>query len=235
MSRVSRVHDGSVSTLMRDRARARRLALAPDPARTLEGALVPDPVPAATALLVMDAQTTIVERFGDDAVVERIAEAVRSARAASVPVIFVQVGFRPGHPEVSPRNRTFARLRDASGPAAGSEAAMAIHPAVTPAPGEVVVTKRRVSAFAGSDLDVVLRAGAIEHLVLCGIATSGVVLSTLRAAADLDFGLTVLADACADGDDVVHRVLTETVFPRQADVLDVAAWAAALPALSARA
>src|SRR5690348_17878292 len=50
---------------------------------------------------------------------------------------------------------------------------------------------------------------AIGDLVLCGISTSGVVLSTLRQAADLDFGLTVLRDACADADDEVHRVLTE--------------------------
>jgi len=63
--------------------------------------------------------------------------------------------------------------------------------------------------------------------VLCGIATSGVVLSTLRQAADLDYRLTVLRDACADAEAEVHRVLTEKVFPRQADVVDVAHWAAA--------
>ena len=99
-----------------------------------------------------------------------------------------------------------------------------VHAAVAPQPGDVVVTKRRVSAFAGSDLDVVLRAGGIEALVLSGIATSGVVLSTLRQAADLDFSLTVLSDGCVDADEEVHRVLCEKVFPRQAQVLTVAAW-----------
>jgi nicotinamidase-related amidase len=54
------------------------------------------------------------------------------------------------------------------------------------------------------------------------------VLSTLRAAADLDFELTVLRDACADADPEVHRVLLDKVFPRQAEVVDVAAWAAGL-------
>ena len=77
---------------------------------------------------------------------------------------------------------------------------------------------------------MVLRAQAIDELVLCGIATSGVVLSTLRAAADLDYGLTVLRDACADSDDEVHRVLVEKVFPRQAEVVDVADWVAGLDA-----
>lgn len=49
-------------------------------------------------------------------------------------------------------------------------------------------------------------------------------LSTLREAADKDFAIQVLADACADSDSEVHRVLTEKVFPRQADVLTVDAW-----------
>ena len=84
--------------------------------------------------------------------------------------------------------------------------------------------KRRVSAFAGSDFDVVLRAANIDTLVLTGIATSGVVLSTLRQAADLDYRLVVLADAFLDGDAEVHRVLTEKVFPRQAEVLTVDRW-----------
>jgi nicotinamidase-related amidase len=57
--------------------------------------------------------------------------------------------------------------------------------------------------------------------VLSGIATSGVVLASLRQAADLDFSLTGLADACIDPDDEVHRVLCEKVFPGQATVLTV--------------
>src|SRR5204862_162672 len=81
-----------------------------------------------------------------------------------------------------------------------------------PAPSDILVTKRRVSAFSGSDLDVVLRAANIDTLVLTGIATSGVVLSTLRQAADLDYRLVVLADACLDGDADVHRVLTEKAY-----------------------
>jgi nicotinamidase-related amidase len=92
----------------------------------------------------------------------------------------------------------------------------------------VVVTKRQVSAFVGSDLDVLLRARAIDHLVLAGIATSGVVLSTLRQAADLDYRLTVLADGCLDADPEVHQVLVGKVFPRQAEVTSLAEWAVSL-------
>jgi len=83
-----------------------------------------------------------------------------------------------------------------------------------------------VSAFTGSDLQVVLRSLGAGTLVLTGIATSGVVLSTLRQAADLDYRLVVLSDGCLDADPEVHRVLTEKVFPRQAAVRTVAQWAA---------
>jgi nicotinamidase-related amidase len=85
-----------------------------------------------------------------------------------------------------------------------------------------------VERFAGSDLDMVLRAGGIHSLVLAGIATSGVVLSTLRQAADLDYRRTVLADGCLDADPDVHRVLLEKVFPRQAEVVAIADWVAGL-------
>lgn len=62
--------------------------------------------------------------------------------------------------------------------------------------------------------------------MLAGIATSGVVLSTVRQAADPDYRLVVLADGCLDPDPEVHRVLTEKVFPRQADVVPVDSWTA---------
>ena len=75
-----------------------------------------------------------------------------------------------------------------------------------------------------------MRAGSIDHLVLTGIATSGVVLSTLRQAADLDYRLTVLADGCLDADPEVHRVLTGKVFPRQRGVVSIADWTASLAA-----
>jgi nicotinamidase-related amidase len=142
-------------------------------------------------------------------------------------VIYVVIGFRAGHPEISPRNRAFGAV---AGGAAYTPADpdAGIHPDVAPAPDDVVVTKKRVSAFAGSDLDLVLRARDVDSLVLTGISTSGVVLSTLRQAADLDFRLTVLSDGCVDGDPEVHRVLTGKVFPRQADVTTVEKWVAGL-------
>jgi nicotinamidase-related amidase len=181
-----------------------------------------------TALLVMDVQQNIVSRYATDRdYLPRLARAIAAARKGGIRVIFVTVAFREGYPEVSARNKSFAAIIKSGGAGAGfvdGAPATAIPAEIAPAPGEVRVTKRRVSAFSGSDLDVVLRAGNIDTLVLTGIATSGVVLSTLRQAADLDYRLVVLADACLDADAEVHRVLTEKVFPRQAEVLTVDGW-----------
>jgi nicotinamidase-related amidase len=183
---------------------------------------------AGTALLVMDFQRGIVERFDSAAALEAAVRAVGAARNAKVPVLFVRVAFRDGFPEVAATNRGFSALKDRGSSGTEQHEQTRIHPAFERRDDEPLVTKRRVSAFAGSDLDVLLRGLDARHLVLAGIATSGVVLSTLRQAADLDFELTVLADACTDADPEVHRVLTEKVFPRQATVTTVADWSAGL-------
>lgn len=184
---------------------------------------------AGTALLVMDVQNGIVDRFAERSgpLLDVLRRAVAAARAAGVPVLFVRVAFRPGSSDLSPRNRVFA-ARGAVGGMGMDDPTTQIHPAVAPAPGEVVVVKKRVSAFCGSDLEVVLRSMEVDSLVLTGIATSGVVLSTVRQAADLDYDLTVLRDGCADADDEVHRVLMDKVFPRQCAVVDTGEWIAAL-------
>jgi len=177
----------------------------------------------------MDVQTGIVERVTDqaDALLVAVDRAVTAARAAAIPVVYVRVAFRLGAPEASRRNRAFAR--SAANPAMGVDhPATRIHAAVAPRTGDIEVVKKRVSAFAGSDLEVILRSLDARSLVLSGIATSGVVLSTLRQAADLDYELTVLRDACADADPEVHRVLLDKVFPRQADMVDTVDWVAGL-------
>jgi nicotinamidase-related amidase len=180
------------------------------------------------ALLVMDMQNGIVERIQDGSgpLLETVGRATAAARAAGLPVIFVRVAFRPGTPEISARNRTFSAIASAGviGTMGDDDPATQIHDALAPQPDYIVVTKRRVSAFSGSDLAVVLSALDARSLVLTGIATSGVVLSTLRQAADLDFDLTVLRDGCADADPEVHRVLLDKVFPRQAAVIGADEW-----------
>ena len=179
---------------------------------------------AKTALLVMDVQLSMVSRFDfDPDYLHPLRQAIAHARSHDILVGYVVVGFRPGHPEISPANSIFGRMigTDAFTPA---DPTAEIHPDIAPSPTDPVFTKKRVSAFAGTDLDLSLRSSGVDSLVLTGISTSGVVLSTLRQAFDLDYRLTVLSDGCLDSDPEVHRVLTTAVFPRQATVLTIADW-----------
>ena len=161
----------------------------------------------------MDVEAPILDRFPDkDAYLKTVRAAVEAAHHFQIQLIYVVVGFRPGAPEATESQKQWApHLIDPQ-------------PFLAPAENDIVVVKRRVSAFSGSDLEIVLRTQNIRHLVLAGISTSGVVLSTVREAADKDFQLTVLSDACADMDDEVQRVLMEKVFPRQATVVTGEEW-----------
>jgi len=178
-----------------------------------------------TALLIMDIQNCIVSSFAASELIDHLQLAAASARKASIPIIYVVVKFRHGYPEVSSNNKTFSALTAGTFHLVENDPATDIEASLAPQPGDIIVTKRRVSAFSGSDLEVVLRSQDISHLVLAGIATSGVVLSTLRLAADMDYEITVLSDCCCDRDDEVHKVLMEKVFPRQAEVITSQQWA----------
>ncbi len=174
-----------------------------------------------TALLIADfyaeAMGTIphaVERK----VVEKTQALQQAARDAGILICYSATVFRPGYIEISDRNKTFSQ-RKTSGQPAVSDPLQVIHQAVRPIEGEVVVGKHRVNALHGTDLDQVLRANDIQDLILLGYATSGVVLSTTRYAADLDYRLYIVEDCCADQQPEVHDFLTQRIFPRQADVV----------------
>ncbi len=188
--------------------------------------------PARSAMLSMDMQKAIVSIYAKDAeaFLARAARVLDRARSLRMRVIHVRVGFRPGLPEISERNALFTSIKNSpqhrqifEGPEGE------IHPAVAPQGGDLVVIKHRVSAFSGTDLDMLLRADAIETLVLFGIATSGVVLSTLLDAFDLDYRLAVIKDCCADRDAEVHACLVDKFYPQRATVLSAEEFCEALP------
>jgi nicotinamidase-related amidase len=178
--------------------------------------------PTRSAVLSMDYQSAIVSIYARDQeeLLARASAVLQQARLSGVTVIHVKVGFRPGLPEVSQRNLLLGGIKASAKRQQLFEAAAgSIHPAVAPEGADIVITKSRVNAFAGTDLDLILRAKDIDTLFLFGIATSGVVLSTMLHAADADYRLFVIKDCCADLDQMAHACLIERVFPRQATVL----------------
>ena len=173
-----------------------------------------------TALLMADFHT---DSMGENPIVrerqtfERAKEVLEAARDAGVFVAYIVVNFRPGFPEISDLNKTF-RARKTAGQSPARDPLELIHPTVSPRQDEPVIVKRRVNAFFGTDLDVILRSQGVDTLILMGHATSGVILSTVRYAADADYQLIVVEDGCADRDPEVHTLLMEKIFPRQATI-----------------
>jgi nicotinamidase-related amidase len=178
--------------------------------------------PKMTALLMMDFQRMVVDSYAVDkeALLDRVRRLAVAARNSGAMVIHVVVGFQYGYPEISGRNLVFGSLK-AAGLLAKGDPGAEIYPELTPQPGDVVVTKQRVSAFTGTNLDMILRSNNIDTLLLTGILTQGVVLSTLRHASDMDYRAVVVADGCSDKDPEVQRVLMEKIFPFQARIATV--------------
>ena len=185
--------------------------------------------PNTTVLLIMDVQPSIVASLPDqDAYIDRLTTARAAAREAGVTVAYVRVALTTEEALRVPATNARFSAAAASGRMSADAPHTQVDPRIAPADDEVVVRKRRVGALSTTGLDAVLRARGISTLVLAGIATSGVVLSTVRDASDRDYRLVVLEDGCFDSDPEVHRVLLEKVFPRQATVTTIADFVDAL-------
>lgn len=133
--------------------------------------------PARSAVLSMDNQAGIVSIYvkEPESFLAQASSVLERSRSAGLKVIHVQVGFRPKLPEVGARNPLFSAIKNSVQHQKLFQGALgAIHPALTPQEDDIVITKHRVDAFNGTDLEMILRANDIDTLILFGIATSGV-------------------------------------------------------------
>ena len=187
---------------------------------------------AHTALLAMDCQAGLVSTYvpAPEEFMDRAAAVAKAARDRGVRVIHVKVGFRPGMPEIGPRSRAFHSIKSRPGFEEFMQGPTGdIHPKLGPESGDLVIVKHRISAFSGTDLEMILRAWDLHTLVLFGIATSGVVLSTLLDACDRDYNSYVISDCCADTNLELHDALIRGLFPKRGEVLTAVEFKAALP------
>jgi len=180
--------------------------------------------PSRTALVLMDFQPAVLASLGAHAgkPLAHAEQALRWARENDVRVAHVRVAFsNKDRDSIPSHNKTFGTLKGRNVLVDGT-AECDIVERLRPNADEIVVRKTRVGAFSTTNLNDQLQLAGIRTLILAGVRTSGVVLSTVREAADQDYGLYVLSDACADADAHVHDVLTDKVFPHQADVIATA-------------
>jgi nicotinamidase-related amidase len=179
--------------------------------------------PGRTALLVMDVQNGIVGSIADpDALLGRVAGAIADVRAAGGTIGYVRVAFTEDDWAAVPETNTNVhQLAQAKG-MHHEDASAQIHDRIAPADGDITVNKTRIGGMSTTDLHQQLTARGIDTLILAGISTSGVVLSTLGEAVDRDYRVYVLSDGVADHRDDVHDILLNTIFPSRAHVIDSA-------------
>mgnify|MGYP001956018607 CR=1 FL=1 len=176
-------------------------------------------MPERTALLVMHYQTDILGLFPSvaPALLANTRSLCNAARQTGVSVYFANIQFSPGYPEVSPLNKNGQGIKQL-GLFMGDE----LSPELGRLPSEPLIIAHRASVFFGTDLQVRLSARGIDTLMMVGIASTGVVLSSVAHASDADFRLLTVKDCCYDPDPVVHDHLFATAFASRTTVLSLA-------------
>jgi nicotinamidase-related amidase len=196
--------------------------------------------PATSALLVLHYQNGLVRDEGIFAfsgtaaqvekhnTIEKTAAVIGAARAAGMPVVYVNIEFRPGFPELKkPTYPLIESIQERNAFLRGSWDA-AVPEELAPAEQDIVVINFDSSAFSHTDLDGILRAKGVKSLYLAGIATNWVVESTTRYGAELGYDVTVLADCCQGFTDELHDFAIDKTLPYYATIAQSADFVGAL-------
>jgi nicotinamidase-related amidase len=188
-----------------------------------------------TALIILDMQNELIDPNGkvgskgfskvvaERKLVEKLASAAKEMRVRKQPVVFVRVGFEPGYIDALSRSARVDHLKEMNALVIG-EFGTEFPAALSPLPGELVVTKRAVNPFHNTNLLNWLLHHGVERVVLGGVYTHMVVDSTARHADDSGLVVTVLEDCCASPDPEVHRVECEKILPVFGTVTTLAAF-----------
>jgi len=181
--------------------------------------------PQSTALVLLDLQTGNLDRLPEkEQLITNATSLLASCRKRCLTVAHVQVAFEEeDYQRLSPNNKAFFYLLSkGSAMEQGIHASlphMRFHPNLTPLPEEIVVRKTRIGAFSTTDLYDQFQRRNITTLILAGVGTSGAVLSTVRDACDKDYAMTVVSDACADKESMIHDFLIKYILPKTCHIL----------------
>ncbi|ORY03448.1 Isochorismatase hydrolase [Basidiobolus meristosporus CBS 931.73] len=144
----------------------------------------------------------------------------REVHGKGIPVIAVKQEFRPGHIDIHPNNALFQRRKQANQLVEGTYGARFVR-GMSPRKGDIVIVKRRVDAFFGSDLDTVLRSLGVEHIIISGCFATGSVFGTLRGGVDRDYKVTVVKETANDANSAAWELLTTRMMPAQGNVVSL--------------
>ncbi|APC91852.1 MULTISPECIES: cysteine hydrolase family protein [Francisella] len=159
------------------------------------------------------------QRIKEDKTIQKANKLIAWARANSIQIAHVRVGFSKNYQECSKVSPMF-KLAPKNKVLELSTWATQFHPDIDIQDNDVIITKHRVSALYGTDLELILRANNVEHVVVCGVSTSYVVESTVRELHDRDYKVTVIADACNAASQEVHNASLANL-SRIADIVNI--------------
>lgn len=142
---------------------------------------------------------------GTPSVVHCIKDLLDAARCAGVPVVYLQMGYKPdlsnsgGAGSPNSRKELAMHLMTCRPELRGKLLTegtwdFEIVDELKPRDGDLVVLKTRYSGFAGTTLDSLLRTRGVRYLLMTGIATNVCVESTLRDAYFLDYWPILIVD-----------------------------------------
>jgi len=137
---------------------------------------------------------------------------LRAARDKGMPIIFVNIGWMPGFPEI-PAKQYYPLLqgaKDANKGIIGSWDVEVIED-LKPRESELTVINFGSDGFEGTDLDRILRANRIEHIYVSGQCIEHVVATTVKRAANIGYNATIIKD-CMSG-------FTESNYRAMLDIL----------------
>jgi nicotinamidase-related amidase len=191
-----------------------------------------------TALLLLDLQNEMVSPKGkvgggglakiveERGVLSAAARAISAARSASMPVVFVRLGFRPDYSDVLSVAPRIERLKSHGAAVLGTWGTE-FPDEIKPNAEDLVITKQCVNPFYNTGLMNWLFARGIQRIAIGGVATTLVVESTARAADDAGLSIVVLEDICAAPNPDWHKFAIENTLPLFATVSSVAKFFAA--------
>lgn len=149
-------------------------------------------------------KSSLGEQVRNRLVLENTAAALKKARNAGIAVGFVCVGFSPDYHECPRNSPVFGGAPKAGLFKLGSWGTE-IHPSLAQQPGDVQVTKHRVSPFYSTTLIAQLSAAGIQRIYCSGVSTQAVVQATVRDGHDRDFDMVLLEDCCCAHSEEEHR------------------------------
>lgn len=134
-----------------------------------------------TALLIIDAQVNMFAEgnsvFEGEKHLLKISQLIARARAAHIPIIFVQNNGKDSDPDIH------------------GTPGWEIHPALKPEKGDFVIQKYSSDSFHDTNLQIVLEGLHIRHLVVAGMQTEYCIDATVRRAHALGFDVILVKDA----------------------------------------